>query len=293
MALEPLDHADIRWDRVASTSYLIRQQFRYEYPGTITGLEHRLVIVPPEQHADQRRVVHHIGFSPEGELDMRTDAFGNTVVHLSIPAASEAVEFRAWISVERRSGGGPHLLPAASLTDDRLLQPTELTQPDAHLSGIAGALAASGYDGVSLAAHVNTWVFNALRYEHGLTGVHTTAAEVMALGRGVCQDYAHVMLSLCRLLGLPSRYVSGHLLGEGGTHAWVEVLVPDPAGSGRAAAFPFDPTHGRAAGLTYVTIAVGRDYHDVAPTSGRYASGPSGRLTAGKRVDVTDLAYAD
>jgi transglutaminase-like putative cysteine protease len=288
----PLDHREIRWDRVATASYLIRQHFRYDYPGTISGLEHRLVVVPPEEHADQRRVLHHVNFSPDGEVDTRLDAFGNTVVDLSIPTAPGTVEFRAWASVERRSGRGPLLLPGAALIDQRLLRQTELTQPDTQLTEVAEALAASGRAGRALAERVNTWVFCTLRYEPGATSVDTTAAEAMALGRGVCQDYAHVMLSICRILGLPCRYVSGHLLGEGGTHAWVEILVPDPRGSGMAAAIPFDPTHGRVAGLDYVTVAVGRDYRDVAPTSGSYASGPSGSLTASKRVDVTKLAYA-
>ena len=67
-----------------------------------------------------------------------------------------------------------------------------------------------------------------MAYTHGVTGVRTTAAEAFALRRGVCQDYAHIMLALCRLCDLPARYVSGHLLGEGGTHAWVDVLLPHP-----------------------------------------------------------------
>lgn len=290
---ERLDHRDIQWSRVASSSYVIRQRFRYDYPGTITGLRHRLVIMPPERHADQTRVAHQLSFSPDGEVDMRVDPFGNTVVDISIPSARDAVEFHAWISVERRSGSAPVLEPASLLTDSRLLEPTELTRPDDRLTEIAGTLAASGCRGLSLAEHVNAWVHGALRYEHGVTGVLTTAAEAMALGRGVCQDYAHVMLSLCRLLGLPSRYVSGHLLGEGGTHAWVEVLSPEPGGSGMAAAVAFDPTNGRTAGMDCVTVAVGRDYRDVAPTSGRYDTGPSGRLTAEKLVHVTKVAYLD
>ena len=69
-------------------------------------------------------------------------------------------------------------------------------------------------------------VFAAITYQYGVTSVTTTAAEALAAGRGVCQDFAHVMLALCHLLGLPARYVSGHLLGQGGTHAWVEVIVP-------------------------------------------------------------------
>jgi transglutaminase-like putative cysteine protease len=97
------------------------------------------------------------------------------------------------------------------------------------------------------------------------------------------------MLSLCRLIGLPARYVSGHLLGEGGTHAWVEVLAPD--GGGGAVACGFDPTHGRRTGVRYVTVAFGRDYRDVAPTSGTYVGG-AGRLTARKRVDIIGVEYA-
>ncbi len=65
-----------------------------------------------------------------------------------------------------------------------------------------------------------------MTYQDGVTSVATTAAEALDAGHGVCQDYAHVMLALCHVLELPARYVSGHLLGQGGTHAWVEVIVP-------------------------------------------------------------------
>ena len=65
--------------------------------------------------------------------------------------------------------------------------------------------------------------------QYGVTSVRTTAAQALAGGRGVCQDFAHVMLALCHIVGLPARYVSGHLLGQGGTHAWVEVVVPSGA----------------------------------------------------------------
>ena len=65
------------------------------------------------------------------------------------------------------------------------------------------------------------------------------------------------MLALCRLCGLPARYVSGHVLGEGGTHAWVEVLVQHPQDEDALRAVPIDPTHDRRAGLRYLTVAVG------------------------------------
>jgi transglutaminase-like putative cysteine protease len=95
------------------------------------------------------------------------------------------------------------------------------------------------------------------------------------------------MLALCHLVGLPARYVSGHLLGQGGTHAWVEVLVP---GDGAAVAIPFDPCHGRRADAGYVTVATGRDYADVAPTSGTYVGSSSGRLTTSRQVGVIAVA---
>jgi transglutaminase-like putative cysteine protease len=126
-----------------------------------------------------------------------------------------------------------------------------------------------------------------MRYEFGVTTVRTTAAEALAAGRGVCQDYAHVMLALCHVLALPARYVSGHLLGQGGTHAWVEVIVA--AGDG-AIAVPFDPCNARMADSRYVTVATGRDYADVAPTSGSYQGQAKGKLTSSRRVGIVSLA---
>jgi transglutaminase-like putative cysteine protease len=91
------------------------------------------------------------------------------------------------------------------------------------------------------------------------------------------------MLALCRAAGLPARYVSGHLLGEGGTHAWVEVII---AGGTGARAVAFDPCNGRRAGRDYLTVATGRDYTDVAPTSGTYLGTVGGTLTTTKQVGV-------
>src|SRR6202034_936161 len=123
----------------------------------------------------------------------------------------------------------------------------------------------------------------------------TTASEALAGGRGVCQDYAHVMLAICRAAGVPARYVSGHLIGEGGSHAWVEVLQKDPMGSG-GIAVGFDPTHDRRVDGRYLTVAVGRDYSDVAPTSGTFRGHTQGALTVQKRlseIPCTDPAQME
>jgi transglutaminase-like putative cysteine protease len=176
------------------------------------------------------------------------------------------------------------LLPAAALADPRLLRPTRLTSADAAIRRLAAAMA--DRDALATADRFCAYVHETVGYAHGATSVETTAAEALAGGRGVCQDDAHVMIALCRAAGLAARYVSGHLLGEGGTHAWVEVVVPDPLG---ARAVAFDPCHGRRADEAYLTVATGRDYTDVAPTSGTYVGGGRGVLTATKHVGVGEV----
>lgn len=105
-----------------------------------------------------------------------------------------------------------------------------------------------------------------LKYEPNSTHVHTHMNDVLRDRRGVCQDFAHVFIGLCRALKIPARYVSGYLATEiaSATHAWAEVFVP---GHGWRA---LDPTHNCQPGVTYVKIAVGRDYGDVPPVSGNY-----------------------
>ncbi|HZU00669.1 MAG TPA: transglutaminase family protein [Ktedonobacteraceae bacterium] len=292
--LNLLDHRTVDWKRVQRTAYLIHQHFRYEYPGPIEDLKQCLMIIPPDNHGDQRLVLHHLSVSePTFELSRQSDSFGNTVLNLSIPRVEKSIDFEASIVVERRAGQGPHRIPAAWLSDPRFLEPSPLTQPDDTLRGVAATLMAEGHQGRALAQRINDWVYHALRYAHGITDVRTPAAEALALGQGVCQDYAHIMIALCRLCGLPARYVSGHLLGEGGTHAWVEVLLPSADQPTEAIALPFDPTHGCEASLSYITIAVGRDYFDVAPTSGTFRASYRGRLSARKRVGLTELEYKD
>jgi transglutaminase-like putative cysteine protease len=286
------DHGEVDWQRVAGLAYLVRQRFRYEYPRPIHQLRHRLMVVPPDRHGDQRTVASHVSASMAIEAKRCTDAYGNVCVELSAPVVDALIEFEARVVVSRAAGGHPSLHAPDWLADPRLLQPTPLTAPTRSLAGVARRLGARGRSGLELAQAVNEWAHRALAYEGGATGVHTTAADALALGRGVCQDYAHVMLALCRLLGLPARYVSGHVLGEGGTHAWVEVLLPDPAGSRLAAAFAFDPTYGGRTGLGHLTVATGRDYRDVAPTSGAYVGAAGGGLTASKRVDIIGVEYA-
>jgi len=283
------DPSSVDWGSARRVSYLLRQTFRYEYPEPIRDLNHRLVVIPPERFGDQRRLRHQLSVdAPDASFENRKDRFGNVIIDVFAPRVSGAIEFTAEVSVERHAAE-PNRLPDGWLAEGYLLEPSALTAADDRILKAAESLASSAAWGLPLADRINDWVYQSMTYQHGVTGVRTTASEALALGSGVCQDYAHVMLAMARACGLPSRYVSGHLLGEGGSHAWVEVVLPTKDGTGDAIASTFDPTHASRGGLNYVTIAVGSDYSDVAPTSGTYRSAASGRLFTRKRVTLTEL----
>jgi transglutaminase-like putative cysteine protease len=122
------------------------------------------------------------------------------------------------------------------------------------------------------------FVYTQFKYEPSSTTVHTHMRDVLRDKRGVCQDFAHVMIGLCRVLKIPALYVSGYLATEtaSATHAWVEVLIP---GVGWC---PLDPTHNRPVDGNYIKIAVGRDYADVPPITGNY----KGTTNRTMKVDV-------
>jgi len=287
------DYQSVDWSRVQRSAYIIHQHLRYEYTGPIQDLRQRLMLLPAQQHGDQRLLDYRLTITNQTvETRYHTDTFGNTEIRVAVPQVEQAIDFEAWILVERQARATPHYLPASLLTHERYIRPSSLTQPDQSLYEIAQQLKSPGSQGLELAQQINTWVYQTMEYAHNVTSIHTTAAEALALKQGVCQDYAHIMLTLCRLCNLPARYVSGHLLGEGGTHAWVEVLLPVAEDPERALVVPLDPTHGRPAGISYVTVAVGSDYCDVAPTSGTYRATHTGQLSARKRVGLTMYEYA-
>jgi transglutaminase-like putative cysteine protease len=285
------DVAEIDWDTVVEATYVVRQRFRYDYPGPIASLNHRLVVVPRDGHADQRRIAHTLSINPEAPPGAVVrefhDAFGNAVVLVLAPRVEHFIEFD-FRSIVRRRAAPLHRVCGDALRAGALQGPTDLTRTDAALDDAARDLLVRHHDPFELADALNAFVFGHMRYAHGLTDVSTPAARAFELGRGVCQDYAHVMLALARRCGIAARYVSGHLLGEGGTHAWVELIVP--AGN-EAVVLAFDPTHGRHVTMKYVVVAVGRDYADVAPTSGSFVAPYGGELSTKKCVDVVRLRH--
>lgn len=290
---EAINPAEVDWPRVRQARYLVHQRFQYEYPASIRDLRHQLMVIPPAVFGDQNRTIYSLEVSEPGEVITTFDSLANTVIDVRIPLVERAISFEAWITLDRTGLPEPRVLPAEWAQDPRFLTPTVRTKPNADIERVAADLAASGAQGLELAKQINRWVFEEMRYVSDVTGIHTTAADVLASKQGVCQDYAHLMIAICRQLGLPALYVSGHLLGVGGTHAWVEVLVPASDGSGKTHGWALDPTHGRLTDMTYLTVAVGRDYGDVAPTSGSYRAGHGGSLSAYKEVRVIEVLYTD
>jgi transglutaminase-like putative cysteine protease len=98
-------------------------------------------------------------------------------------------------------------------------------------------------------------VYEHFTYAPGETNVMTTAGEAFVAGKGVCQDYAHVLITLCRMAGMPARYVSGLFVGEGASHAWAEVWMD-------GLWYGIDPTHNCLTDEKYLKLCVGRDYSD-------------------------------
>lgn len=287
-----LAHHGIDWSRVRRMRYTCYQRFLYTYPGPVRNLHQKLMVVPLDRYVDQVLCEQHLAIAPHpADVLHDVDEFGNRVCKLDIAYIDRAIAFEAMISVERRAQPERRQQVAA---DDvkRYLPATHLTASDRRIAAIARELAAQSADQRELAEKISDWVANALAYGSGATGVTTTAAQALKVGKGLCQDYAHLMLAICRAINLPARYVSGHMVAEGGSHAWVEVLLPS-AEPGKWEAIAFDPTNRRQPNLGYTTIAVGRDYRDVSPSSGHYSAPYTGLLSFMKRAGLTLLEYND
>ncbi|MBX0326422.1 transglutaminase family protein [Oscillochloris sp. ZM17-4] len=283
-----INHHEVEWSEVRETRYWMHQRFEYRYPGAIRDLRQRLVVFPPERYGDQHVRAYDLRVSaPDAVTSAITDAFGNRVFTVAIPEVAGDLAFEMRLVVERDVSAVAWPTVAAGEVA-RYLTPTPLTTADARIIDTARHLVRRHAGEEELADAISTWVYGAMRYGYGATTVSTPAAEALAIGKGLCQDYAHIMLAICRSAGIPARYVSGHMLGEGGSHAWVEALISGPGGY-RAVAF--DPTNHRRITPAYITVAIGRDYGDVSPTSGSYRAPYQGQFSASKRAGLTHLAY--
>lgn len=148
------------------------------------------------------------------------------------------------------------------------LRDTAPTRADAALTALARDAATGANDGLDCAHRLAAAVADAIAYNPGVTQAHTTAAEALALGEGVCQDHAHTLISLARTIGLPARYVSGYLHADAygneheAAHAWAEVWVEGLGWIG------FDAANRCCPDERYVRLGSGYDAQDAAPIRG-------------------------
>ena len=164
------------------------------------------------------------------------------------------------------------------------LRPTKLTEADKKIEALAATVASK--TPLDRLHALTAAVREAVDYTPAATGTNTTAAQALKLGKGVCQDHAHVFISAARVLNVPARYVVGYLLALDTklteTHAWAEAYVPDIGWVG------FDPANGLCPTDRYVRLGCGLDSADAAPIRGSVAGTPQERLSASVDIGETE-----
>jgi transglutaminase-like putative cysteine protease len=259
-------------------------RFRYVYATPVTRVVTRLRMLPRPQRGAQQVARMGLWIDPLPRAARSwIDPFGNCVVEVEHARLGTHLEVTAELCVVAATAGIEALVGDAFgdgvVPRSLFLRMTRLVDRSPEIEALAYALRRRCESDEELAWESMRLVHREMRYVPGSTGVATAASAAFAQRTGVCQDFAQVMLALCRAAGLPARYVSGHLEGEGQMHAWVEALYA-PAAGGPPAWHALDPTHDRAAAGSYVTVAVGRDYADVSPISGRCYGRRPGRLSS-------------
>ena len=172
---------------------------------------------------------------------------------------------------------------------DEYLAPSLYT-PSSRRMARVGERIAKYHDPQQAIVEAANWVHNELSYVPGTTGVHSSGLDALREGKGVCQDFAHLTLILLRSMGIPSRYVSGYLhpnakakVGDtidGQSHAWIQAWT--------GGWWHYDPTNDKEINEQYISVGVGRDYHDVTPLKGIYSGEGSTDLDV--VVEITRLA---
>lgn len=247
--------------------------FTYDEPISEAYTEMRL---RPLDTPTQRCLSFKLKTEPKGEVMQYSDRFGNVVHHFDALSSHDRLMVRAISDVEVSQEFRDEQHELSPLDRFDYLAPTEYAPEDPQILAFAEPWVVAG-DDVSTALQLMQALYGSLKYEKGATDVRTTASHALQLGRGVCQDFAHVMLAACRQVGIPARYVSGYLhstrsaeingsgaLDNAASHAWVDVFTPARGW------ISLDPTHGCEQTSNYVRVAVGRDYADVPPTRGVY-----------------------
>lgn len=263
--------------------------YSYGHPAAEAYGEARLT---PPNTPSQQILSHKISIDPNADFSSYTDYFGNKVHFFSLPFRHKNLvlknELRARTAPTQISQQSLDLtvaearqILASAVTDIfEYLQPTEVVEPcKQSLEWARSFLYSNALLGEAL-TKLNKAIYEHFQYTQGATDHSTPLSEIWKERKGVCQDFAHVALSILRTAGLPARYVCGYietdsaaaapidtpptLIGAVATHAWVEVLLP---GMTWAA---LDPTNRQWVNERYVSVSFGRDSRDAAPLRGTF-----------------------
>lgn len=246
----------------------IRHETTYQYSRPLAYTIQQLHLTPriePQQRALSWQI------NTPGQCHAYTDAYGNLSQMLTINGKHQALSLVVQGSVETIYPYQGRLNLVDTLSPLLFTMPTRLTEADPTIVELA---AASLPDRGTPAAtrHLLQLAENIagkVAYESGATEVTTTAIAALALGRGVCQDHAHLYLACCHAWDIPARYVSGYIdpgtTGHAASHAWVDAWVVDSDFSGWVS---IDVTHARLMTDAYCRLAIGRDYDSAAPVRG-------------------------
>jgi transglutaminase-like putative cysteine protease len=253
----------------------------------------------------QRCFTFQLSVSPRARIFSCTDHLGNVVHHFDIPAPHRHLTIIADALVDVDA---PEPLPEtlgaecwAELDEliERedywdMLRPSRFARNSPELEELArefGVDQRGDRDPLELLLKLNTDLYETFSYQKKSTSVDSPIEEALRSRRGVCQDFAHIMISLVRNLRIPCRYVSGYLhhdslhqdrSAEGATHAWAEALLPGLGWIG------LDPTNNLVAGGRHIRTAIGRDYADVAPTTGIMQGSADSELQVRVRVTPSE-----
>lgn len=286
----------------------IVHETRYSYSAPVRESVMELWLQPAELPR-QRLVNFQIATLPRARMFRYRDWLGNMVYHFDVPEPHSELVIRSLASVSLDPG--PVIPQHTSIIDwdalarDSLrnfwwdfLQPSRFTGPTPLLHAfLDGHGLTKGPDPLSSLRDLNTAIAEAFDYVPGYTSVDSPIDHALEARKGVCQDFAHIMIAVARLWGIPARYVSGYLVRQmdealersapDASHAWVECLIPSIGWIG------FDPTNHMLTGDRHIVVAVGRDYADVPPTRGVLQGEAATSLEVSVRVSRGRLTWQD
>jgi len=249
-------------------SVLHRTRYTYDTPARYSIETLRLT---PADFDGQHVVDWHIA-APGIDRALRfRDGYGNVVHQIAVRGTHDQIEIEVKGLVERRDTAGI-MKSLIEIAPPRVfLRVTPQTQADAAIRDLAHS--SSGSDTIERLHDLMGRIHGLVEYRTGETDSHTSAAEALADGKGVCQDHAHIMIAAARDLAIPARYITGYLIGEAEAgHAWVEAWID---GLGWVA---FDPTNRVCPTDHYVRLAAGLDATSAAPIRGTHRGGDGERL---------------